>query len=730
MDGCVHESIYASIEKNGADMIFDGDLSKYHPADALMFLSHLGLNGVLSIAHDDAIITLSIKEGHLLDAQSSRGDQKILRCLWHQGLIDKARHRHVLRVQAETGIPVRQILGELNFIALDAAKPYLEIGVQDVLLELFLLEKGTFHFTDEEVGYDEAHLKFAIHPITIKISTQTDEFREFEKTVRSLDHPLGLTPSAEQIKEPSGPEQAIFKLAAENTTIAQTIEQAPMASYEAMKIIQNLLEQGFLKLASDTQTAPLNPSGTSLDPAFLSYKRSLKKLIKAEDVLKKLEAMLSFCKDFYDGILILTSKGPDIVYCKLITIDSERGIRQRSLNGQFGKIDADPVFQAVSRSGVGFFGKIFPSDLLNNMIDLVPDGECALIPFQSRPGMSLFLYPYTSRAFAGLSPHHYLELLSWMVTPTDVKAANTDHDEEIADQKGTEESKPLVAAPQRPSITHADAIVQKIKDLPPLPSLVTKALTMLSDPTIDLTEVETVIGQDQALVAKLIKVSNSVLYGRVQKVSTLRQALARLGAKIVKSLILSTATRSYFLKRGSGTNAWGQFLWQHTVECGLAARRIAESFDDQDPEEAFIGGIIHDIGKLAILLVYPDKYKAIQKTVRTENIGDIQAETNLLGCSHAEIGYLLLDQWKMPDTAKASARFHHNFEDAGEYRILAAIIAYGNYFSHTFGAQPQMACAEIGETTNPALALNISEERQADLREAILADYARADLIG
>lgn len=76
-------------------MIFDGDLSTYHPADALMFLSHLGLNGVLSIAQDDAIIALSIKDNAIWDAQSPRGDQKLLACLQFQGIIDEARYRHL-----------------------------------------------------------------------------------------------------------------------------------------------------------------------------------------------------------------------------------------------------------------------------------------------------------------------------------------------------------------------------------------------------------------------------------------------------------------------------------------------------------------------------------------------------------------------------------------------------------------------------------------------------------
>ena len=213
---------------------------------------------------------------------------------------------------------------------------------------------------------------------------------------------------------------------------------------------------------------------------------------------------MAFCKDFYDGILILTSKGPDVIYCKLITIDNERRIQQRSLNGQFGNIDSDPVFQAVYRSGVGFFGKRFPSALLGNVMDLSPAGECALIPIRNQADMSLFLYAYTASEFNGLSPHHYLELLSWMITPTAVQATAS-ASQAMGNNAGnsTNQSPPetLPTSSSRPSITRADEIVQKIKDLPPLPSLVSKALTMLGNPEVNLDEVEAVIGQDQSLVA-------------------------------------------------------------------------------------------------------------------------------------------------------------------------------------------------------------------------------------
>jgi HD-like signal output (HDOD) protein len=91
-----------------------------------------------------------------------------------------------------------------------------------------------------------------------------------------------------------------------------------------------------------------------------------------------------------------------------------------------------------------------------------------------------------------------------------------------------------------------------------------------------------------------------------------------------------------------------------------------------------------------------------------------------------------LEKWKMPDSIKACARFHHDFAHAGDYRTLAAIIAYGNHCSHAFGAQPIKHCrAEGASVAHPAAAvLNLSEERQAALRDAILSDFTNTDLIG
>ena len=273
-------------------------------------------------------------------------------------------------------------------------------------------------------------------------------------------------------------------------------------------------------------------------------------------------------------------------------------------------------------------------------------------------------------------------------------------------------------------------MVGRIKDLPPLPNLVSSAIQMLSDPETPVEEVEAVIGQDQALVANLIKVGNSALYGGLQKVTTLRQVLTRLGLKTTRNLILAASTRSYFLNNKKGMRVWGQSLWQHSLESGLAARRIGETINFPDPEEAFIGGLVHDIGKLIILILYPEPFKEILKLKKVQPIDSKSAEVKVIGHDHEQIGRLLMDRWNMPDGAKACAEYHHRYQEAGQYSQLAAIVAYAEYLSRQFGAKPDTLRAEDHDYAQElASALNLSDAMKASLVETDIDDFQNAELM-
>jgi HD-like signal output (HDOD) protein len=403
---------------------------------------------------------------------------------------------------------------------------------------------------------------------------------------------------------------------------------------------------------------------------------------------------------------------------------SGQGLEQRSAKGSFGALDEEPVLAAVHRSGVGFFGNRFPSNLLDRLSGAPASGECALFPVVNKGQVAVFIYVFSENGFAGLSPQHYLELLSWMVTPRKKNMAVLPTQSAAAVQTDSGGATPL-SDPFSPA-----QLVSKINELPPLPTIVTRALEMLSDPGVSIKDVEKLIGKDQSLVSKLIKISNSALYGGLNRVESLQQALTRLGAKTTKSLVLSASMQTYFIKSNPGMQTWGQSLWQHAAECGMAARRIAVAAGYDDPEKAFVGGVLHDIGKLVLLLVGVDSYRQVQNLKKREALSDHAAEMKLIGTDHMQIGELLMEKWKMPDSAKACVKFHHHVEKAGGATLLVAIIAYANHLSHLHGTQfqwfvqdPEAISAEM------ASALKLTDDANAALVELVIADFQQADLL-
>jgi HD-like signal output (HDOD) protein len=704
-------------------MIFQGDLSKYHPADALMFLASLNLNGLFSVSNADSIITLSFRNGMLIDAHSSRGDRKLLHFLRIRNLIDEHQERQITRIHHETGLSVRQILGKLNSLSLGAIKTLLLQSMMEVILELFLLESGTFNFTDTDVEEDAAGIRLETDKVSLKALVMADEFREFVKTHHSLAREMDFCEShAKDLKHAPG-DEVIIKMALRKATVRYLLDEGPLASNQALKRLEEMIALGVIVLRepqNETDGPDLLP-----DPLFSAYKQALRRLFSARDAVARLSAVISFCKGFYDGMLILTARQGEVMQCKLVTKNAAGTLVQKSFSTGLGRLADDPVLAAVSRSGVGFFGQRFPSTLIDQSIGTT-SGDCALIPVLNQAGTAILFFAYSGKKFTGVSPHHYLELLSWMMTPSSrgvpAEAGRADSTRQAAEDKVLEVK---VAAENRMA-----ELIARIDDLPPLPALASRALTMLSNPDTTMDEIEAAIGQDQALTTKLIKVANSALYSGYQKANTLRQVLTRIGVKTTRSLILTSSTRSYFLKNRQGMNIWGRFLWQHAVECGLAARRIAAAVKYPDPDEAFTGGIVHDVGKLIILMLFPEKFKEIEKIKKTIESSDKEAEQRVIGADHEHIGRLLMDKWKMPDAIKACTEFHHRYQASGAYGTLAGIVAYANRLSQIHGANPRVKPLEDDNQLKELTAwLGISESTQSEIIASILNDFENTDLM-
>lgn len=366
-------------------------------------------------------------------------------------------------------------------------------------------------------------------------------------------------------------------------------------------------------------------------------------------------------------------------------------IQQKTIEHPLRRLDQDQGFYAVCRSGVGFFGKVYDSNLLNGLIDFPPGGECAIIPIGTQKDMAIMLYVATGNEQHGLNAFHYLELLSWLLNPPAEKPQVLN--QTAGSFTAIKGSQTAAVSPPAPTAT-PDAmsrLVESIEDLPPLPSLVFRILDLLEDPEFAMDKLDKLIGQDQSLVAKLIKVSNSVLYGGTGDVGTLRDALVRLGMKTVKSLVITTSTRIlFFPKTNSSLGILSGALWEHSVECGLAAQCVARKIRYSDPEEAFVGGVLHDIGKLVILLKLPDQYREIEKMGKSEGANELDLESQLLGFDHTMIGEKLMKKWRMPSNLKDCVRLHHGFRDVNADGSLTPIVAYGNCLSHAYSVHAEI----------------------------------------
>jgi hypothetical protein len=151
-------------------------------------------------------------------------------------------------------------------------------------------------------------------------------------------------------------------------------------------------------------------------------------------------------------------------------------------------------------------------------------------------------------------------------------------------------SVPLAQEP----VLNLSALIAKVKDLPPLPSIVMKAMEMTLDPNISIRNLQQVISQDQALSAKILRIVNSAMYALRREVSTVSHAVAVLGLETVKSVIMAASAERVF---NSAKDLGTKLMSDHSWGTALTARLIARRVRYENPEEALICGLMHDIGK-------------------------------------------------------------------------------------------------------------------------------------
>jgi len=199
-----------------------------------------------------------------------------------------------------------------------------------------------------------------------------------------------------------------------------------------------------------------------------------------------------------------------------------------------------------------------------------------------------------------------------------------------------------------------DQVINQVEHLPTLPQVVTKLLAMTELPNVDAVKLSRAL--DQSLAAKVLKLANSAFYGS-KKVSTIPQGIVIIGFDAVKEIILTT---SFFHTFHDAQDVQAlKPLWQHSLECATIAKRLAWIYRYEALDEAYFAGLIHDIGKLIIQQYFPDQHQQIENMTggAEENL---EAEKEVLGITHAEIGRKISEYWTFPETLVDAIAHHHD----------------------------------------------------------------------
>jgi len=229
-----------------------------------------------------------------------------------------------------------------------------------------------------------------------------------------------------------------------------------------------------------------------------------------------------------------------------------------------------------------------------------------------------------------------------------------------------------------------DYIKDYIKNMPSLPTSVTKVLEICNNPQTSPTDLNHVISLDPVLVGRVLKLINSAYYGIGQPVTSLARAIIMLGINTVKNLALSTAVMGQLTPQKNYMGLDMEGFWRHSLCVGVAAKFLAKKrkIDSKMTEEYFTAGLLHDIGKVPLNAVLSKQYMVTVSNADRERKPLTLAEENAFGMNHCEAGEMIASAWKLDGAIGDAIKYHHSYEEySGDNKDILYSVAAANRFA-------------------------------------------------
>jgi putative nucleotidyltransferase with HDIG domain len=262
-------------------------------------------------------------------------------------------------------------------------------------------------------------------------------------------------------------------------------------------------------------------------------------------------------------------------------------------------------------------------------------------------------------------------------------------------------------------------LIANLGDLPPLPQVAAQVLRLAADPDSSTDDLQRVIATDQALTAQILKIANSAMFGMMREVKTLTQAIMTLGFSTIKSVVIASSAKNLYSRGSSGLQE--RLMWEHALVTAIACRTMARGLRFPRVEEAFLGGLMHDIGKSVMGVKFPERFGQLVRAVYNGELVDgIEVELETFGFDHAMVGEALLHSWNLSGSLEQAVRWHHDpASSPEEHRLLSALVALGNRVALEQRAGIGRPEVLEGATHQAMEILQLTEEGLEAQREAV-----------
>jgi len=202
--------------------------------------------------------------------------------------------------------------------------------------------------------------------------------------------------------------------------------------------------------------------------------------------------------------------------------------------------------------------------------------------------------------------------------------------------------------------------------LPAMPNVLVRALNIIKQENSGTKELAAIMSYDPALSTQVLKLVNSAYYGFPQQITSISKALALLGMMQAKNVIIAVAMKPML------TNQGGKELWKHSIKTAVASEILAQQYKIIDPQEAFVSGFLHDIGKIVMSLNNKALCDKINNLV-LNGADELQAEQTFFGTTHAEIGFILARKWQLSVLLGNCIKYHHQPKASSIPNVTALI---------------------------------------------------------